>query len=185
MSEIGLLMTGMLTTGQASVPNLPKQQQLHLANGVQESIQSHLPQVVSTAQITPPEFMQADGTSPDTASSVLKKDKLLKQIHKKLSSPSSSSLDQNNHSQFLMADGVRVATRSQKFNSQPMPLLRFGSSGIAVRVLQRLLVSNGYRMRVDGVFGPLTETAVKAFQYRQSLAVDGIVGQKTWYQLSI
>jgi hypothetical protein len=32
----------------------------------------------------------------------------------------------------------------------------------------------------DGVFGPKTEAAVKAFQKKHGLATDGIVGPKTW-----
>ncbi|MBW4631996.1 MAG: peptidoglycan-binding protein [Iphinoe sp. HA4291-MV1] len=67
---------------------------------------------------------------------------------------------------------------------QSLPTLRFGSSGVAVRVLQQLLLSNGYTIRVDGVFGALTEAAVKAFQNKRNLAVDGIVGQRSWYELT-
>jgi peptidoglycan hydrolase-like protein with peptidoglycan-binding domain len=66
-----------------------------------------------------------------------------------------------------------------------MPTLSFGSSGLAVRALQRLLVSNGYAVKVDGIYGALTETAVKAFQNQQNLATDGVVGQRTWQALTI
>ncbi|NJM69746.1 MAG: peptidoglycan-binding protein [Scytonema sp. RU_4_4] len=75
-------------------------------------------------------------------------------------------------------------TVSQIETSPSLPVLRFGSSGVAVRVLQQLLSSNGYTIRVDGVFGALTEAAVKAFQNKRNLAADGIVGQRTWYQLT-
>ena len=37
---------------------------------------------------------------------------------------------------------------------------------------------------VDGVFGPSTEAAVKAFQRSFKLTQDGIVGKGTWYQIS-
>lgn len=35
----------------------------------------------------------------------------------------------------------------------------------------------------DGVFGPKTQAAVKAFQARSHIAVDGIVGPQTWAKL--
>ncbi|WP_313954426.1 peptidoglycan-binding domain-containing protein [Anabaena subtropica] len=65
-----------------------------------------------------------------------------------------------------------------------LPTLRFGNSGVAVRALQRLLVAKGYAIRVDGNFGALTETAVKAFQVQRNLAVDGVVGFNTWNSLT-
>lgn len=37
---------------------------------------------------------------------------------------------------------------------------------------------------VDGIFGPQTEAAVKAFQRQFSLTSDGIVGNATWYKIS-
>jgi len=66
-----------------------------------------------------------------------------------------------------------------------MPIIGFGSSGTSVRVLQKLLISNGYGVPVDGVFGPVTEIAVKAFQNRRRLSTDGLVGQKTWSELTM
>jgi hypothetical protein len=73
----------------------------------------------------------------------------------------------------------------QNLTNQRLPNLSFSSSGVAVRVLQRLLVANGYPIKVDGHFGALTESAVKAFQDRQNLITDGIVGTQTWYSLTI
>lgn len=67
---------------------------------------------------------------------------------------------------------------------QRLPNLSFGTSGLSVRILQRLLLANGYPIRVDGNFGALTETAVKAFQSNRNLAIDGVVGQQTWQQLT-
>lgn len=59
--------------------------------------------------------------------------------------------------------------------------LRRGAMGDDVRRLQQLLGRVPvYHLPVDGVFGPRTETAVKAFQSTRGLAVDGIVGPQTW-----
>jgi hypothetical protein len=65
-----------------------------------------------------------------------------------------------------------------------MPVLRRGSQGPAVEMLQRELNAAGYTLRVDGDFGPNTEKAVLAFQYRSNLVVDGIVGPYTWQALA-
>ena len=58
-------------------------------------------------------------------------------------------------------------------------LLRRGSRGEAVRVLQTALIATGYVLVSDGIFGPATEQAVRAFQKRNRLVVDGIVGPAT------
>ncbi|WP_017316937.1 peptidoglycan-binding domain-containing protein [Mastigocladopsis repens] len=64
--------------------------------------------------------------------------------------------------------------------SSGLPTLRFGDTGNSVRALQRILVSNGYFVQVDGVYGALTEAAVKAFQSARGLSADGVVGPRTW-----
>lgn len=53
-----------------------------------------------------------------------------------------------------------------------------GDRGASVRVIQRLL-----KLLVDGIFGPLTEEAVREFQQANGLQPDGIVGRKTWPRL--
>lgn len=57
--------------------------------------------------------------------------------------------------------------------------LRLGSTGAGVRELQRTLVLAGYSLKVDGDFGAATDKAVKDFQRRNQLKVDGIVGSQT------
>jgi peptidoglycan hydrolase-like protein with peptidoglycan-binding domain len=54
------------------------------------------------------------------------------------------------------------------------------SQGPLVAHLQELLDACGYRLRPDGDFGWITEAAVRDFQRRNSLRVDGIVGDRTW-----
>ena len=50
-----------------------------------------------------------------------------------------------------------------------------GSEGRQVQLLQRALGN----VKVDGIFGPETEAAVRAFQSSAGLAVDGVVGPAT------
>jgi peptidoglycan hydrolase-like protein with peptidoglycan-binding domain len=56
--------------------------------------------------------------------------------------------------------------------------LRIGSSGASVRYLQSVLGT-----KADGIFGPVTDRAVKAFQSQHRLKADGIVGPLTWAKL--
>jgi peptidoglycan hydrolase-like protein with peptidoglycan-binding domain len=50
-----------------------------------------------------------------------------------------------------------------------------------IRSLQYLLRQHGHgEVVVDGIFGPITAAAVRAFQQSRGLAVDGIVGNETW-----
>ncbi|MDY6940142.1 MAG: peptidoglycan-binding protein [Cyanobacteriota bacterium] len=62
----------------------------------------------------------------------------------------------------------------------PLPTLRLGRSGEEVRYLQALLHDFGYAIAADGRFGPNTEAALKQFQRRYGLLVDGIAGRNTW-----
>ena len=63
---------------------------------------------------------------------------------------------------------------------QSAAVLKVGSSGAQVRTLQTKLNNWGYDAgTVDGIFGSNTLAAVKRFQQRNGLAVDGIVGAKT------
>lgn len=65
-----------------------------------------------------------------------------------------------------------------------MEILKKGSRGDSVKTLQSLLATKGYGLEPDGIFGPLTEEAVKAFQASVGLEViDGIVGEKTWAKI--
>jgi peptidoglycan hydrolase-like protein with peptidoglycan-binding domain len=62
----------------------------------------------------------------------------------------------------------------------PVPVLsnvlKRGDHGDKVRAVQVLLA--------DGIFGPATEIAVKAFQREHGLVADGVVGQQTWHELA-
>ncbi len=65
----------------------------------------------------------------------------------------------------------------------PRPVLRKGSKGDSVTLLQQRLCHHGTKVDIDGSFGPKTLGAVIAFQRSRRLLPDGIVGAKTWAAL--
>ncbi|MGN0775261.1 MAG: peptidoglycan-binding protein [Candidatus Ventricola sp.] len=65
-------------------------------------------------------------------------------------------------------------------------LLRNGMAGDDVRAVQAKLITLGYPLEpygADGHFGLITRAAVRLFQRNSALAVDGVVGPKTWAML--
>ena len=58
-------------------------------------------------------------------------------------------------------------------------LLRKGDRGDDVKLLQHRLNILGWQLTEDGIWGVQTDSAVRGYQYRAGLAVDGIVGAKT------
>ncbi|NET41497.1 peptidoglycan-binding protein [Okeania sp. SIO2B3] len=66
-------------------------------------------------------------------------------------------------------------------SSFSLPVLRNGSNGYNVTLIQSLLNDAGYGSLVaDGIFGVRTDSTVKQFQKDRNLTVDGIVGSQTW-----
>ncbi|MCY7396171.1 MAG: DUF1906 domain-containing protein [Nocardioides sp.] len=64
------------------------------------------------------------------------------------------------------------------------PVLKIGSTGMAVRRVQRALNTKpGTRGPVDGVYGAATDTAVRAWQTRVGLDASGVVGTDDWAAL--
>jgi peptidoglycan hydrolase-like protein with peptidoglycan-binding domain len=61
-----------------------------------------------------------------------------------------------------------------------MSILKRGLSGEPVKVLQAKL-----GVTADGIFGPGTETALKAYQKQHGLTVDGIAGPDTFAQMGL
>lgn len=58
-------------------------------------------------------------------------------------------------------------------------LLRKGDKGDDVKLLQHRLNLLGWQLTEDGIWGVQTDSAVRGYQYRAGLTVDGIVGPKT------
>ena len=62
-------------------------------------------------------------------------------------------------------------------------LLRKGDRGEAVQLLQQRLTICGWTLTADGIWGAKTDSAVRGYQYKAGLTVDGIVGPKTQTKL--
>ena len=58
-------------------------------------------------------------------------------------------------------------------------LLRKGDRGDDIKLLQHRLNILGSQLTEDGIWGVQTDSAVRGYQYRAGLTVDGIVGAKT------
>lgn len=66
-----------------------------------------------------------------------------------------------------------------------------GSKGKDVRLLQRLLKSNGCKgkdnkyLKIDGEAGENTDYAIRYYQKKKKLTIDGVCGPKTWKSILI
>lgn len=91
---------------------------------------------------------------------------------------------------FLPVNGVvDIYTWQALYAGSPihLPKLKRGSKGEIVKILQKALVKTGdylYDSPIDGIFTSVTEWAVRHFQRRIGITVDGIVGFETWDTLS-
>jgi hypothetical protein len=63
------------------------------------------------------------------------------------------------------------------------PTIKKGAKGEAVMLMQQRLNASGGKLTADGVFGPKTDQALRAFQKQRGLTADGICGPKTWAAL--
>ena len=82
------------------------------------------------------------------------------------------------------------SSEKPKVDYSKYPVLKKGSTGKYVKIVQQLLVDKGYDPKgVDGIFGNGCLACVKKYQSEnldingKKLVVDGMVGQKTWGSL--
>lgn len=91
-------------------------------------------------------------------------------------------------------NGLKITNRSPVVNkvtsvvdrdvNVSLPQLSKGSLGNAVTALQTLLNANKFNCgQVDGDFGSNTQNALKSYQRKMGLEIDGICGPATWSKL--
>ena len=93
-------------------------------------------------------------------------------------------LNDVHHVVTVVTNGIKSGTETpltEKGDYELMPLVKKGNRGKAVMILQVLLGFKGDDL--DGSFGPVTDSAVRAFQKKKGLEVDGEVGPLTWNAL--
>lgn len=80
-----------------------------------------------------------------------------------------------------------ITTKEEKTVNIELKVLQKGSKNNQVKALQRILYAMGYELGssnpIDGNFGAKTDAAVRAYQKKNKLTVDGVVGEKTWSKL--
>lgn len=81
---------------------------------------------------------------------------------------------------FAMAFSIGFTVVAPKTETALAAVYQQGSNGSTVKTIQRKLKNWGYyKGSVDGIFGSQTKEAVKYFQRKNGLKVDGIVGNNT------
>lgn len=92
-------------------------------------------------------------------------------------------LNTAHHVNITVDNGINAGTETNQKEGTYMfevGTVQVGSSGNDVKLLQQLLCYHGYGLAVDGEFGNVTKSAAMEYQKKNSLVVDGIVGEKTW-----
>ena len=79
----------------------------------------------------------------------------------------------------LSSTSEAIPVKKEVEDYEMMPEIKKGSKGKSVIILQIILGG----LTLDGDFGDKTLAAVKAFQKKQGLTQDGVVGPKTWEAL--
>ena len=64
-----------------------------------------------------------------------------------------------------------------------IPFAQSGTKGPLAAAIQAALCDAGYSLEIDGEFGPLTETALREYQKKNGLEVDGVAGPATYAKL--
>lgn len=78
-----------------------------------------------------------------------------------------------------------TTSKPKKPSNIAQPMLRNGSKGTQVKYLQQdLNFILGTKLKVDGIFGGATANALKQFQKKYGLEVDGVYGKASFAQMT-
>ncbi|WP_052398935.1 C40 family peptidase [Geomicrobium sp. JCM 19039] len=81
--------------------------------------------------------------------------------------------------------GDTAAVETVAVEASATGIVQIGDRGQSVVDLQSALQDSGHsHVNADGIFGPITEEAVRSFQQAQGLSVDGIAGPNTFQALT-
>lgn len=88
----------------------------------------------------------------------------------------------------LVAPGSHTAMVLENGNPEAYPTLKRGSSGEYVRRLQARLITKGYKIELDGIFGDETKAALIKWQITafpgEPKQWDGICGPLSWAKIN-
>lgn len=77
------------------------------------------------------------------------------------------------------------SSKNKKPDESKFEVLKLGSKGQSVKLLQKKLNKFGYNLSVDGIFGKGTKFAICDFQKRNKLKVTGMADVKTFDKLKL
>jgi hypothetical protein len=80
---------------------------------------------------------------------------------------------------------VGTPTAPAKPAVQRFTVLRAGAQGARVKLVQHALRKRGYKVMLNGKFGPQTRAAVRKFQRTRHIRITGIVDSATWKALGL
>lgn len=98
------------------------------------------------------------------------------------SDPGKPKADGNPDEENPTAEGMELDKTDQPAEAPKLNedhLLRRGTRGEDVRRMQEALNRNGANLKVDGILGAKTETAIRQYQRQHHLRTDGVAGPKT------
>lgn len=80
----------------------------------------------------------------------------------------------------LLGAAVCAAAFTTMADAAEAAAFQVGDQGVEIAEFQGVLAGMGYDVTADGDFGPATVEAIKDFQKKQGMEVDGMVGQATY-----